>query len=94
MQLKGQLNDSFGWQEMKYKSMDAYLRCLGEGTTSDRDEAISAFTSWMKFVPSSYLRLLKGTLFLSTQISAETAAEDMSIFTIFPWEQLIQRVEM
>ena len=35
----------------------------------------------MKFVPSSNIRLLRYTLFLSTQISAETAAEEMSIFT-------------
>ena len=66
--------------------MDAYDALGSEGYRSDikitSDETVSAH-ELNKILPSSSLRLLGYSLYLNSNISAETAAEDMLIFTIF-----------
>ena len=51
-------------------------------------------TSWMKFVPSSSLRLLRYSLSLNSSISRDYSLRRHVNFYHLPWEQLIIWVEI
>ena len=85
----------------KWSTKYGCVRCYdgGEGTRGDikitRDEAMSA-TSWVKFVPSSSLLLLRYSLSLNSNISRGYSPRRHVNFYHLPWawEQLIAWVEM